>query len=66
MTCLFFIAGWQGLVSCIVLLVLQMIRYLMINVVKRYQKKVNESASDRIKKSTETINNMKFIKVNAL
>ncbi len=66
MACMFYLTGWQGLVASIVLLALQMIRYFMINVVKRYQKKVNESASDRIKKSTEVINNMKFIKVNAL
>lgn len=66
MICLFWISGWEGLVSCVVLLALQMIRYFMINVVKRYQKKVNESASDRIKKSAEVVNNMKFIKVNAL
>jgi ABC-type bacteriocin/lantibiotic exporter with double-glycine peptidase domain len=66
MACMFYLTGWQGLIASIVLLVLQMIRYFMINVVKLYQKKVNESASDRIKKSTEVINNMKFIKVNAL
>jgi len=66
MACLFYISGWQGLVSCVVLLALQMVRYFMITVIKRYQKRVNECASDRIKKSTEVINNMKFIKVNAL
>lgn len=66
MGCLVWLTGWQGFVSCVVLLALQMIRYFMINVVKRYQKLVNQSASDRIKKSTEVVNNMKFIKVNAL
>jgi ABC-type multidrug transport system fused ATPase/permease subunit len=66
MMCLFYVANWEGLVSCVVLLVLQMIRYIMMGVFKKYQKKVNEEASKRIKKSTETINNMKFIKVNAL
>jgi ABC-type multidrug transport system fused ATPase/permease subunit len=66
MLCMFYITGWQGLISCVLLLFLQMIRYVMINVVKRYQKLVNASASSRIKKSTEIVNNMKFIKVNAL
>lgn len=66
MACMFYLTGWQGLAASVVLLALQMIRYFMINIVKGYQKKVNESASDRIKKSTEVINNMKFIKVNAL
>lgn len=66
MGCLIFITGWIGLVSCAVLFFLQMLRFLMMGSFKEYQKKVNEEATQRIKTSTETINNMKFVKVNAL
>lgn len=64
--CLCYIAGWQGLVSCVVLLVLQVVRYGLIGFFKQYQKKMNEETSKRITTSTETINNIKFVKVNAL
>lgn len=59
-------ASWEALVSCVVLFTLNMVRYIMVSVFKSFQKRVNEAASNRIKKSTESINNMKFIKVNAL
>ena len=66
MACLCYIAGWQGFVSCVVLLVLQMVRYIMMGFFKGHQKKMNEETSKRITASTEIVNNMKFIKVNAL
>jgi hypothetical protein len=64
--CLCYIAGWQGFVSCVVLLVLQVLRYALMGFFKQYQKKMNEEASKRITASTETVNNIKFVKVNAL
>jgi hypothetical protein len=50
----------------VVLLVLQMVRYIMMGFFKGHQKKMNEETSKRITASTEIVNNMKFIKVNAL
>jgi hypothetical protein len=45
MICLYFVAGWEGLVSCIILFALSMIRYIMVTIFKKFQKKVNEEAS---------------------
>lgn len=38
----------------------------MVSLFRRYKGEVNQEASKRIKKSTEAINNIKFIKVNVL
>lgn len=66
MACLFFVAGWEGFVSCFVLFTLSMVRYMMVSLFRRFKGEVNQEASKRIKKSTEAINNIKFIKVNVL
>ena len=66
MACLFFVAGWEGFVSCFVLFTLSMVRYMMVSLFRRFKGEVNNEASKRIKKSTEAINNIKFIKVNVL
>lgn len=66
MTCLFIIASWEGLVSCVILFTLSMVRYIMFSIFRTCKARINNEVSQRIKKSTEVISNIKFIKVNVL
>lgn len=50
MICIFVVASWEGLISCIILFVLSMIRYILVTIFKKFQKRVNEEASQRIRK----------------